>query len=115
MKCSNRGITLLNVPDKVLTLILPRHIEAHLLRLPRLEESAFPPANPVHHIPAFPAIVERRSEFRLGLLAAHINSEVFDSIRHKSHCEIPRLSCDFRSEAGLYPCVFQHFHGMNIG
>ena len=71
---NHRGITLLSEPGKVLARILLRCIRDHLLRHQRPEQSGFTPGkSTIDRILALRVIVERRREFRRGLLAAYID------------------------------------------
>ncbi|XP_069989707.1 uncharacterized protein [Penaeus vannamei] len=96
---SHRDITLLSIPGKVLAHILLRRIRDHLLRHQKPEQSGFT----IDRILTFRVTVERRCEFRHGLLAVYIDlKKVFDM---------------FRIEARLCSCTntFQYLHGLDSG
>ena len=71
--CNNyRGITLLSVPGKVLAHLLMTRVRAHLLKFQRPEQSGFTPGkSTTDRILALRVLVERRLQFRQGLLAAY--------------------------------------------
>ncbi|XP_069983198.1 LINE-1 retrotransposable element ORF2 protein isoform X3 [Penaeus vannamei] len=91
--CSNHpGITLLNIPGKVLAHILLRRIRDHLLRHQRPEQPGFTPGkSTIDRICALRVIVERRREFGRGLLAAYIDLKAFNTVHRESLWEILRL------------------------
>ena len=85
--CNNyRGITLLSVPGKVLAHLLLTRIRIHLLKHQRPEQSGFTPGkSTTHRILAFRVRVERRREFRQGMLAAYVDlKKVFDSVHQET-------------------------------
>ena len=70
-----------------------RRIRDHLLRHQRPEQSGFTPGkSTIDRILALRVIVERRREFRRGLLAAYIDlKKAFDTVHRESLWEILRL------------------------
>ncbi|XP_069977663.1 uncharacterized protein [Penaeus vannamei] len=89
--CSNyRGITLLNILDKVFTHIHLKRNCNHLLRHQRPEQSGFTLGmSTIDHILSLRVIVEHRCEFGRGLLAAYIDlKKAFDSVHRESLWEI---------------------------
>ena len=107
--CSNyRGITVLSVPGKVLAHVLLMRIRDHLLKYQRPEQSGFTPKkSTVDRILALRVLVERRLEFRQGLLAAYVDlKKAFDSVNREVLWELLRLrgipAGILRLIAGLY-------------
>ncbi|KAG0723665.1 Dipeptidase 3 [Chionoecetes opilio] len=81
--CNNyRGITLFSVPGKVFTHLLLTRIRSHLLKHQRAQQSGFTPGkSTTDRILALRVLVERRREFRQGMLAAHVDlKKAFDSV-----------------------------------
>ena len=77
----DRGITLLSVSGKVLAHLLLTRIRTHLLKHQRPEQSGFTPGKSTTDcILALRILVERRHEFRQGMLAAYVDlKKAFDS------------------------------------
>ena len=73
--CSNyRGITLLSVTGKMLVHLLLTRIHTHLLKHQRLEQSGFTPGkSTIDRILVLHVLLERRREFRQGMLAAYVD------------------------------------------
>ncbi|KAG0729173.1 Transposon TX1 uncharacterized protein [Chionoecetes opilio] len=85
--CNNyRGITLLSVPGKVLAHLLLTRIRSHLVKYQRPQQSGFTPGKlTTDRILALRVLVERRREFRQGMLAAYVDlKKAFDSVHHES-------------------------------
>ncbi|KAG0693436.1 Transposon TX1 uncharacterized protein [Chionoecetes opilio] len=81
--CNNyRGITLLSVPGKVLAHLLLTRICSHLVKHQRPQQSGFKPGrSTTDRILALRVLVERRREFRQGMLAAYVDlKKAFDSV-----------------------------------
>ena len=92
--CNNyRGITLLSVPGKVLAHLLLMRIRSQLLRYQRPEQSGFTPGkSTTDRILALRVLVERRLEFRQGLLAAYVDlKKAFDSVHRGTLWDILRV------------------------
>ena len=92
--CNNyRGITLLSVPGKVLAHVLLTRIRSQLLKLQRPEQSGFTPGkSTIDRILALRVLVERRLEFRQGLLAAYVDlKKAFDSVHRGTLWDILRV------------------------
>ena len=92
--CNNyRGITLLSVPGKVLAHLLLMRIRSHLLKYQRPEQSGFTPGkSTTDRILALRVLVERRLEFRQGLLAAYVDlKKAFDSVHREALWDLLRL------------------------
>ena len=92
--CNNyRGITLLSVPGKVFAHILLVRVRSHLLKGQRPEQSGFTPKkSTIDRILALRVLVERRREFRKGLLAVYVDlKKAFDSVHRESLWELLRL------------------------
>ncbi len=92
--CKNyRGVTLLSVPGKVLAHLLLIRIRIHLLKLQRLEQSGFSPAeSTIDRILALRVLVESRREFRQGMLAAYVDlKKAFDSVNREALWELLRV------------------------
>ena len=84
--CSNyRGITLRSVPGKVLAHLLLMWICTHLLKHQRPEQSGFTPGkSTTDRLLALRVLVERRREFRQGMLAAYVDlKKAFDSVHRE--------------------------------
>ncbi|KAG0720560.1 Nucleotide exchange factor SIL1 [Chionoecetes opilio] len=81
--CNNyRSITLLSVPGKVLAHLLLTRIRSHLVKHQRPQQSGFTPGkSTMDRILALRVLVERRREFRQGMLAAYVDlKKAFDSV-----------------------------------
>ncbi|KAG0715480.1 Craniofacial development protein 2 [Chionoecetes opilio] len=81
--CNNyRGTTLLSVPGKVLAHLLLTRIRSHLVKHQRPQQSGFTPGkSTTDRILALRVLVERRREFRQGMLAAYVDlKKAFDSV-----------------------------------
>ena len=92
--CNNyRGITLLSVPGKVLAHLLLMRIRSHLLKYQRPQQSGFTPGkSTIDRILALRVLVERRLEFRQGMLAAYVDlKKAFDSVHRESLWDLLRL------------------------
>ena len=92
--CNNyRGITLLSVPGKVLAHLLMTRVRAHLLKFQRPEQSGFTPGkSTTDQILALRVLVERRLQFRQGLLAAYVDlKKAFDSVHRETLWELLRV------------------------
>ncbi|KAG0720925.1 LINE-1 retrotransposable element ORF2 protein [Chionoecetes opilio] len=92
--CNNyRGITLLSVPGKVLAHLLLTRIRSHLLKHQRPQQSGFTPGkSTTDRILALRVLVERRHEFRQGMLAAYVDlKKAFDSVHRESLWDLLRL------------------------
>ncbi|KAG0713639.1 Pikachurin [Chionoecetes opilio] len=92
--CNNyRGITLLSVPGKVLVHLLLTQIRSHLLKHQRPQQSGFTPGkSTTDRILALRVLVERRREFRQGMLAAYVDlKKAFDSVHRESLWDLLRL------------------------
>ena len=92
--CNNyRGITLLSVPGKVLAHLLLMRIRSHLLKYQRPEQSGFTPGkSTTDRILALRVLVERRLEFRQGMLAAYVDlKKAFDSVHRESLWDLLRI------------------------
>ena len=92
--CNNyRGITLLSVPGKVLAHLLMTRVRAHLLKFQRPEQSGFTPGkSTTDRILALRVLVERRLQFRQGLLAAYVDlKKAFDSVHRETLWELLRV------------------------
>ncbi|KAG0723026.1 LINE-1 retrotransposable element ORF2 protein [Chionoecetes opilio] len=92
--CNNyRGITLLSVPGKVLAHLLLTRIHSHLLKHQRPQQSGFTPGkSTTDRILALRVLVERRREFRQGMLAAYVDlKKAFDSVHRESLWDLLRL------------------------
>ena len=92
--CNNyRGITLLSVPGKVLAHLLLMRIRGHLLKLQRPEQSGFTPGkSTTDRILALRVLVERRREFRQGMLASYVDlKKAFDSVHREALWDLLRL------------------------
>ena len=92
--CNNyRGITLLSVPGKVLAHLLLTRMRSQLLKLQRPEQSGFTPGkSTTDRILALRVLVERRREFRQGMLAAYVDlKKAFDSVHREALWELLRL------------------------
>ena len=92
--CNNyRGITLLSVPGKVLAHLLLTRIRTHLLKYQRPEQSGFTPGkSTTDRILALRVLVERRREFRQGMLAAYVDlKKAFDSVHRETLWDLLRL------------------------
>lgn len=92
--CNNyRGITLLSVPGKVLAHLLLMRIRGQLLKLQRPEQSGFTPGkSTTDRILALRVLVERRREFRQGMLAAYVDlKKAFDSVHREALWDLLRL------------------------
>merc|ERR1712035_27581 len=84
--CNNyRGITLLSVPGKVFAHLLLMRVRSQLLKYQRPEQSGFTPGkSTTDRILALRVLVERRLEFRQGLLAAYVGlKKAFDLVHHE--------------------------------
>ena len=82
-ECNNyRAITLLSVPGKVFARVLLNRVRSHLLSSQRLEQSGFTPKrSTTDRILALRVLIERKREFRQGLLAAYVDlRKAFDSV-----------------------------------
>merc|ERR1712035_150031 len=89
--CKNyRGITLLSVPGKVLAHLLLMQIRAQLLKYQRPEQSGFTPGkSTIDRILALRVLMERRLEFRQGLLAVYVDlKKAFDSVHRETLWDI---------------------------
>ena len=75
--CNNyRGITLISVPGKVLAYLLLMRVRSHLLKYQRPQQSGFTPGkSTTDRILALRVLVDRRCEFRQGMLAAYAISK----------------------------------------
>ncbi|KAG0716601.1 LINE-1 reverse transcriptase [Chionoecetes opilio] len=92
--CNNyRGITLLSVPGKVLAHLLLTRIRSHLVKHQRPQQSGFMPGkSTTDRILALRVLVERRREFRQGMLAAYVDlKKAFDSVHRESLWDLLRL------------------------
>ncbi|KAG0711023.1 Iron-sulfur protein NUBPL [Chionoecetes opilio] len=92
--CNNyRGITLLSVPGKVLAHLLLTRIRSHLVKHQRPQQSGFTPGkSTTDRILALRVLVERRREFRQGMLAAYVDlKKAFDSVHRESLWDLLRL------------------------
>ncbi|KAG0718661.1 Transposon TX1 uncharacterized protein [Chionoecetes opilio] len=92
--CNNyRCITLLSVPGKVFALLLLTRIRSHLLKHQRPQQSGFTPGkSTTDRILALRVLVERRREFRQGMLAAYVDlKKAFDSVHRESLWDLLRL------------------------
>ena len=92
--CNNyRGITLLSVPGKVLAHLLLMRIRNQLLMYQRPEQSGFTPGkSTTDRILALRVLVERRREFRQGMLAAYVDlKKAFDSVHREALWDLLRL------------------------
>ncbi|KAG0730184.1 LINE-1 retrotransposable element ORF2 protein [Chionoecetes opilio] len=92
--CNNyRGITLLNVPGKVLVHLLLTRIRSHLVKHQRPQQSGFTPGkSTTDRILVLRVLVERRREFRQGMLAAYVDlKKAFDSVHRESLWDLLRL------------------------
>ncbi|MEL6802745.1 MAG: reverse transcriptase domain-containing protein, partial [Bacteroidota bacterium] len=92
--CNNyRGITLLSVPGKVFAHLLLMRIRSQLLKLQRPEQSGFTPGkSTTDRILALRVLVERRREFRQGMLAAYVDlKKAFDSVHREALWDLLRL------------------------
>ncbi|KAG0721870.1 Ankyrin repeat and SOCS box protein 3 [Chionoecetes opilio] len=81
--CNNyHGITLLSVPGKVLAHLLLTRIRSHLVKHQRPQQSGFTPGkSTTDRILALRVLVERRREFRQGMLTAYVDlKKAFDSV-----------------------------------
>ena len=75
-------MTLLSVPSKVFARVLLNRVRSHLLAFQRPEQSGFTPKkSTTDRILALRVLIERRREFRQGLLAAYVDlRKAFDSV-----------------------------------
>ena len=92
--CNYHGITLLSLPGKVLLAHLPlTRIRTHLLKHQRLEQSGFMHGkSTTDFILALRVLVERRREFRQGMLAAYVDlKKAFDSVHRETLWDLLRL------------------------
>ena len=92
--CNNyRGITLLSVPGKVLAHLLLMRVRSQLLKYQRPEQSGFTPGkSTTDRILALRVLVERRLEFRQGLLAAYVDlKKAFDSVHRETLWDLLRV------------------------
>lgn len=92
--CNNyRGITLLSVPGKVLAHVLLARIRSQLLKYQRPEQSGFTPGrSTIDRILALRVLIERRLEFRQGLLAAYVDfKKAFDSVHRETLWDVLRF------------------------
>ncbi|KAG0728096.1 putative protein in type-1 retrotransposable element R1DM [Chionoecetes opilio] len=92
--CNNyRGITLLSLPGKVLAHLLLTRIRSHLVKHQRPQQSGFTPdKSTTDRILALRVLVERRREFRQGMLAAYVDlKKAFDSVHRESLWDLLRL------------------------
>ena len=92
--CNNyHGITLLSIPGKVLAHLLLTRIRTHLLKHQRPEQSGFTPGkSTTDRILALRVLVERRREFRQGMLAAYVDlKKAFDSVHRETLWDLLRL------------------------
>ncbi|KAG0727434.1 LINE-1 reverse transcriptase [Chionoecetes opilio] len=92
--CNNyRGITLLSVPGKVLAHLLLTRIRSHLVKHQRPQQSGFTPGkSTTDRILALRVLVERRREFRQGMLAAYVDlKKAFDSVHRESLWDLLRF------------------------
>ena len=109
--CNNyRGITLLSVPGKVFAHILLMRMRGHLLKEQRPEQSGFTPKkSTIDRILALRVLVERRLEFRQGLLAAYVDfKKAFDSVHRETLWELLRLR-------GIPPVIIDLVSGLYTG
>jgi hypothetical protein len=87
LECGNsRGITLLSVPGKAYARILLGRSRYHLLAHQRPEQSGFTPKkSTTDRILALRVLIERKSEFQQGLLAAYVDlRKAFDSVNREA-------------------------------
>ena len=92
--CNNyHGITLLSIPGKVLAHLLLTRIRTHLLKHQRPEQSGFTPGKATtDRILALRVLVERRREFRQGMLAAYVDlKKALDSVHRETLWDFVRL------------------------
>ncbi|KAG0725535.1 Alpha-N-acetylglucosaminidase [Chionoecetes opilio] len=92
--CNNyRSITLLSVPGKVLAHLLLMWIRNHLVKHQRPQQSGFTPGkSTTDRSLALRVLVERRHEFRQGMLAAYVDlKKAFDSVHRESLWDLLRL------------------------
>ncbi|KAG0730593.1 Retrovirus-related Pol polyprotein from type-2 retrotransposable element R2DM [Chionoecetes opilio] len=92
--CNNyHGITLLSVPGKVLAHLLLTRIRSHLVKHQRPQQSGFTPGkSTTDRILALRVLVERRREFRQGMLAANVDlKKAFDPVHRESLWDLLRL------------------------
>ncbi|KAG0714105.1 LINE-1 retrotransposable element ORF2 protein [Chionoecetes opilio] len=92
--CNNyRGITLLSIPGKVLAHLLLTRIRSHLVKHQRPQQSGFTPGkSTTDRILALHVLMERRREFRQGMLAAYVDlKKAFDSVHRESLWDLLRL------------------------
>ena len=92
--CNNyRGITLLSVPGKVLAHLLLTRIRTHLLKHQRPEQSGFTPGkSTTDRMLPLRVQVERRREFRQGMLAAYVDlKKAFDSVHRETLWDLLHL------------------------
>ena len=84
LKCNNyREITLLSVPGKVLSHLLLVRVRSHLLKYQRPEQSRFKPGmSTTDYILVLLILMERRREFRQGMLAIHVDLKIHCIARH---------------------------------
>ena len=81
------------MPGKVLAHVLLTRIRSQLLKYQRPEQSGFTPGkSTIDRILALRVLVERRLEFRQGLLAAYVDfKKAFDSVHRGTLWEILRV------------------------
>ena len=92
--CNNyRRIMLLSIPGKVFVHLLLMQVHSHLLKYQRPEQSGFIPGNSTtDRILALRVLVERRCEFRQGMLTAYVNlKKAFDSVHREALWDLLRL------------------------
>merc|ERR1712035_203667 len=92
--CNNyRGITFLSVPGKVLAHVLLMRIRSQLLKYQRPEQSRFTPGkSTTDRILALRVLLERRLEFRQGLLSVYVDlKKAFDTVHRETLWDILRL------------------------
>ena len=84
---------MLGVPSKVLAHLLLMRVRSHLLKYQRHEQSLFTPdRSTTDRILALHILVERRREFRQGMLAACVDlKKAFDSVHREALLYILRL------------------------
>ncbi|KAG0729200.1 (E3-independent) E2 ubiquitin-conjugating enzyme UBE2O [Chionoecetes opilio] len=103
--CNNYfGITLLSVSGKVLAHLLMTRIRSHVLKHQRPRQSGFTPGkSTTDRILELCVLVERRCEFRQGMLAAYVDlKKAFDSVHRESLWDLLRLRGIPASTIGLY-------------